>query len=130
MKTVRQILFSFVLVFFIAQTCFAEVVVHKQGPGKARHPFWNLQVTEGAGKISVVAGKFYIHGKEYDMPTLTDEAFPKGARLSVEKTAGGVGYLLDTTGYAEANSFGVGVGAVLVVWNEGGKIHVLQSYEK
>ena len=103
--------------------------IHTQKSDKSKHPFWNLEVIESHGKISIPAGKFYIQGKEYDFTAIENEPFPEEARLFVEKTENGADYFLDTTGYGEPNSFGDGIGAILVVWNENGEIHCLRSIE-
>lgn len=105
--------------------------VHEQKADKARHPFWDLVVTDnGDGTISIPVGKFYMQGKEYDLSAITNEPFPDGSKLSVEKVGSDADYLVDTTGLAEPVSFGEGIGAVLVVWHEGGEIHHLRSIQK
>lgn len=105
------------------------MTAHEQKANLAIHPFWNLEITEDNGKISIPAGKFYLQGQEYGLEAIDGLEFPPGARLWVEKTVTGADYFLDTTGHAEANSFGSGIGSPLVAWNEGGEIHHLRSIE-
>jgi len=104
-----------------------QIITQKSNKSKI---WFDLSVTETNGKISIPAGKFYLAGKEYDLPEVKDLDFPEGSRLYIEKTDTGADYLLDYTGLAEPNSFGAGIGSPLIAWNEDGIIKVLKHVEE
>jgi hypothetical protein len=92
--------------------------------------WFDLEVIENNGKISIPAGKFYLQGKEYDLGEVKDLDFPVGSRLYIEKTDTGADYLVDYTQLAEPNSFGEGIGAPLICANENGEIWCLRHIQE
>ena len=103
-----------------------KVIYQKSNKNKV---WFDLEVSEVDSKISIPAGKFYLQGKEYDLPEVKDLDFPIGSRLYIEKTDTGADYLVDYTGLAEPNSFGDGIGSPLIIWNDG-EIKVLKHIEE
>jgi hypothetical protein len=104
-----------------------QIITQKSNKRKI---WFDLEVQENNGKISIPAGNFYLAGKEYALPEVKDLDFPKGARLYIEKTDTGADYVADYTALAEPNSFGAGIGSPLIAWNEDGVIKVLKHVEE
>lgn len=103
--------------------------IHPQRSAQSRLWF-DAEVTDnGNGTITIPATSFWLHGAEYELTEYAPDVGAGPFRIWVEKTSGGADYLLDTTGYAEPESFGAGTGSPLVVWRDeaGGDIHVLRS---
>ncbi len=107
----------------------ATQLVQQRG-ARARIWFDAAAVDNGDGTITIPATAFWLQGAEYPLaayttPNVGTDPF----RIFVEDAAGGVDYLLDTTGMATPASFGMHLGAPLVVWRDvaGGPIEVLRS---
>ena len=103
--------------------------LHKQISDRSRVWFDLVVVDNGDGTLSIPAGSCWVHGFQYALSTYSPNLGSSQFRLWVEQTEGGADYLLDLTMEALPQSFGEGIGAILVAWKDApaDQVHVLRS---